>query len=86
MRIETTVQWLAGLLAYASLGVVLYDVRRGTQQQARRTVGPSSSWLHSWWFYLASSFQQVLAHSFSKIINSSQADPMPSSAIQCTQD
>jgi len=55
MRIETTIQWLGGLLAYASLGVILYGVWRGTRQQAGRTVGLSGNWLRSWWFYLASS-------------------------------
>lgn len=55
MRIETIIQWLGGLLAYASLGVVLYGVWRGTRQQAGRTVGLAGSWLRSWWFYLASS-------------------------------
>lgn len=52
---ETIIQWLGGLLAYAALGVVLYGVWRGTRQQTGRTVGLSGSWLHSWWFYLASS-------------------------------
>jgi protein-S-isoprenylcysteine O-methyltransferase Ste14 len=55
MGIEITIQWLGGFLAYASLGVVLYGIWRGTQQQTGRTVGLSGNWLHSWWFYLASS-------------------------------
>jgi len=55
MHIETIIQWLGGLLAYVSLGVVLYGVWRGTRQQAGRTVGLNGSWLRSWWFYLVSS-------------------------------
>ena len=55
MGIEITIQWLGGFLAYASLGVVLYGIWRGTRQQTGRTVGLSGNWLHSWWFYLASS-------------------------------
>lgn len=52
---ESVIQWLAGLLAYAALGVVLFGVWRGTRQQAGRAVGLSANWLRSWWFYLASS-------------------------------
>lgn len=52
---EPVIQWLGGLLAYAALGIVLYGVWRGTQQQSGRTVGLSGGWLRSWWFYLASS-------------------------------
>ncbi len=51
--IDSIVRWLAGLLAYTALGIVLYGVWRGTQQQAGRTVGLSGGWLRSWWFYLA---------------------------------
>lgn len=53
--IESILQWVGGLLAYAALGIVLYGVWRGTRQQAGRTVGLSGGWLRSWWFYLASS-------------------------------
>lgn len=53
--VESIIQWLGGLLAYTALGIVLYGVWRGTRQQAGRTVGRTAGWLHSWWFYLASS-------------------------------
>ena len=52
---QSIVQWLGGALAYTALGIVLYGVWRGTQQKTGRTVGLSAGWLHSWWFYLASS-------------------------------
>ncbi len=52
---ETIIQWLGGFLAYTALGIVLYGVWRGTRQQTGRTVGFAGNWLHSWWFYLASS-------------------------------
>ena len=47
------IQWLGGLLAYASLGVILYGIWRGSQRQAGRTTGSGSAWLRSAWFYLA---------------------------------
>lgn len=53
--IDTIVRWLGGLLAYTSLGIVLYGVWRGTQREAGRTTGLKGSWLRSPWFYLASS-------------------------------
>lgn len=53
--IQSVIRWLGGLLAYAALGIVLYGVWRGTQRQVGRQVGLRSSWLRSWWFYLASS-------------------------------
>ena len=55
MQIEAIIQWLGGLLAYASLGVVLYGVWRGTRREVGRETGLKGNWLHSWWFYIASS-------------------------------
>ncbi len=52
---DSIVRWLGGLLAYTTLGVVLYGVWRGTQRQAGRTTGRTGSWLRSPWFYLISS-------------------------------
>jgi len=52
MTIETTIQWIGGLLAYSTLGIVLFGIWRGTHRQAGRTVGLAGSWLRSSWFYL----------------------------------
>ena len=54
MTIETIIQWLGGLLAYTTLGIILFGVWRGTKRQAGRTTGLNGSWLRSFWFYLAS--------------------------------
>jgi protein-S-isoprenylcysteine O-methyltransferase Ste14 len=55
LTLESIIQWLGGLLAYVVLGIVLYGVWRGTRRKTGRTTGLAGSWLHSWWFYLASS-------------------------------
>ncbi len=52
--VETIIRWMGGLLAYTTLGVILYGIWRGTQRQAGRKTGRSSAWLRSPWFYLAS--------------------------------
>jgi protein-S-isoprenylcysteine O-methyltransferase Ste14 len=52
--IETIVRWMGGLLAYTTLGIVLYGIWRGTQRPAGRTTGLNGAWLSSPWFYLAS--------------------------------
>ncbi len=52
--VDAAIRWLGGLLAYSTLGVILYGIWRGTQRQAGRTLGLTSSWLRSPWFYLAS--------------------------------
>ena len=54
MTIETIIQWMGGLLAYATLGILLYGIWRGSRRAAGRTVGLSGGWLRSPWFYLAS--------------------------------
>jgi len=55
ISIELVVQWLGGLLAYITLGVVFYGVWRGTQRQAGRITGQMGHFLRSPWFYLISS-------------------------------
>ena len=49
---EIVIRWMGGLLAYATLGIVLYGIWRGTQRPAGRTTGRTSNWLRSPWFYL----------------------------------
>jgi protein-S-isoprenylcysteine O-methyltransferase Ste14 len=52
--IDTTLHWMGGLLAYTTLGIVLYGIWRGTQRQAGHTIGRTVSWLRSPWFYIFS--------------------------------
>jgi protein-S-isoprenylcysteine O-methyltransferase Ste14 len=52
--VDSTIRWLGGLLAYTTLGVILYGIWRGTQRQAGLTTGLTGAWLRSPWFYLAS--------------------------------
>jgi protein-S-isoprenylcysteine O-methyltransferase Ste14 len=54
-QLETIVRWAGGLLAYTTLGIVLYGIWRGTQRPAGLTTGRTGSWLRSPWFYFASS-------------------------------
>jgi protein-S-isoprenylcysteine O-methyltransferase Ste14 len=53
--IETVIHWLAGLLAYFTLGILLFGIWRGTMRKAGLTSGWAGSWLRAPWFYLASS-------------------------------
>ena len=53
--LETIIQWMGGLLAYFTLGIILFGIWCGTQRQAGLTTGLSGTWLRSPWFYLASS-------------------------------
>jgi len=46
--VVSIVRWLGGLLAYSTLGILLYGIWRGTRRQAGRTVGLAGSWLRSW--------------------------------------
>lgn len=55
MMAETVIRWLGGLLAYATLGAVLFGIWRGTQRQAGRTDGRMGGYLRSSWFYLVTS-------------------------------
>jgi hypothetical protein len=52
--VDSMVRWLGGLLAYTTLGIILFWVWRGSKRQAGRTTGLNGSWLRSFWFYLAS--------------------------------
>ena len=52
---EAGIRWAGGLLAYATLGIVLFGLWRGTQRQAGRTTGRTASWLRSPLFYLVTS-------------------------------
>jgi hypothetical protein len=52
--IETILRWAGGLLAYTTLGIILFGIWRGTRRQAGRTHGLTGNWLRSPWFYLAS--------------------------------
>jgi protein-S-isoprenylcysteine O-methyltransferase Ste14 len=53
--VEIIVRWLGRLLAYTTLGIVLYGIWRGTRRQPGLTTGRTGAWLRSPWFYLASS-------------------------------
>ena len=50
--IETLLRWSSGLIAWATLGVVLYGIWRGTRRPAGRTTGRAAGWLRSPLFYL----------------------------------
>lgn len=49
---ETLIRWSGGLIAYVTLGIVLYGIWRGTHRPVGRTVGPAAGWLRSAAFYL----------------------------------
>lgn len=53
--IEIVVRRLGGLLAYITLGVMLYGIWRGTQREPGRTSGRTGAWLRSPLFYLITS-------------------------------
>lgn len=52
--VETIIRWMGGLLAYVTLGMLLFGIWRGTRRQAGRTTGRSAVWLRSAWFYFIS--------------------------------
>ncbi|HZU87450.1 MAG TPA: isoprenylcysteine carboxylmethyltransferase family protein [Anaerolineaceae bacterium] len=52
---ESLIRLLGGLLAYATFGILLYGVWRGTQRPAGLSTGRSASWLRSPLFYLITS-------------------------------
>lgn len=49
--VDTIIRWAGGLLAYTTLGVVLFGVWRGTRRQPGLTTGRTGAWLRSPWFY-----------------------------------
>ena len=53
--VESVVRWAGGLLAFATLGVVLYGIWRGTSRPVGRQVGWSPGLLQSPGFYVLSS-------------------------------
>lgn len=53
-KVSNIVRWLGGVLAYLSIGVMLYGLWRGTQRQSGRTTGKMGRFMHSPWFYLLS--------------------------------
>lgn len=55
MMLETIIRWMGGLLAFSTLGFLLYSIWRGAQRQAGRTTGRNAAWLRSPLFYLAAS-------------------------------
>ena len=52
--VVSIVRWLGGLLAYSTLGILLYGIWRGSKRQVGRATGLNRAWLRSPWFYLAS--------------------------------
>ena len=52
--VEPIVRWMGGLLAYITLGIILFGIWGGIHRQAGRTTGRTASWLRSPWFYFAS--------------------------------
>lgn len=52
--IETLLRWTGALMAYTTLGVILYGIWRGARRPAGRTIGRTAGWLHSPLFYLLS--------------------------------
>jgi protein-S-isoprenylcysteine O-methyltransferase Ste14 len=53
--VESVVHWLGGLLAYATLAVILYGIWRGTRRRAGLVTGQMGGYLRSPWFYLLTS-------------------------------
>lgn len=53
--VDAIIRWTGAILAYSTLGVLLYGVWRGTQRPAGLTTGRTGAWLRSPWFYLVSS-------------------------------
>ncbi len=53
--VELIVQWLGGLLAYATLAGVFYGIWRGARRPVGRITGQMGHFLRSPWFYLISS-------------------------------
>lgn len=52
---ESAIQWVGALLAYTTLGILLYGIWRGTRREAGRTTGRAGVLMRSPWFYLVTS-------------------------------
>jgi protein-S-isoprenylcysteine O-methyltransferase Ste14 len=50
--IDNLIRWLGGVLAYTTLGIVLYGIWRGTRRTPGQAAGKYTSWLRSLPFYL----------------------------------
>jgi len=48
---EILLRWFGGLTAWATLGVILYGIWRGTRRPMGRMAGPTAGWLRSASFY-----------------------------------
>jgi protein-S-isoprenylcysteine O-methyltransferase Ste14 len=55
VTLESVIQWIGGLLAYSTLGILFYGIWRGTQQKAGRVTGNASRILRSSLFYFLES-------------------------------
>lgn len=55
MTLESVIRWMGGLLAFSTLGFLLYSIWRGTLRQPGRTAGRNAGWLRSPVFYLVAS-------------------------------
>jgi len=51
-RIESLVRCLGGLIAYTTLGIILFGIWRGAHRPVGRTSGQAAGWLRSAAFYL----------------------------------
>ncbi|GER79189.1 MAG: hypothetical protein DPW21_00335 [Anaerolineae bacterium] len=49
--IETLLRWFGGMIAYTTLGIILYGIWRGTRHPTGRTAGRAAGWLRSPAFY-----------------------------------
>jgi hypothetical protein len=52
--IDNIIYWMGGVVAYTTLGILLFGIWRGTRRPAGRTTGLNGTWLASPWFYLGS--------------------------------
>jgi len=53
--VEPIIRRTGEMLAYSTLGIILFGIWRGTQRLAGLTTGRTGRWLRSPWFYLVSS-------------------------------
>ena len=52
--LETVVHWMGGLVAFATLGIILAGIWRGVSRPAGRATGRTEGWLRTPLFYLVS--------------------------------